>query len=106
MNQRTQSLLDVAVALATESSVQPILKTVMKHARRLVKADRFSLFLLDKDQQMLRSEVAEGMDEIRIPLGDGLAGYVASTGESLIVEDVYQDERYFQVENVKSNKKI
>ena len=87
---QTKALLDVAVALSSETNVQPLLRSIMKHARKLVKADRFSLFMLDPDNHELRSQIAEGTEEIRLPLQDGIAGYVASTGEEVTVHDAYK----------------
>eukprot|EP01116_Phalansterium_solitarium_P020028 TRINITY_DN5788_c0_g1_i1.p1 TRINITY_DN5788_c0_g1~~TRINITY_DN5788_c0_g1_i1.p1 ORF type:complete len:1275 (+),score=428.42 TRINITY_DN5788_c0_g1_i1:108-3932(+) len=91
---KTKALLDVAVALSSETNIQPLLRSIMKHARRLVKADRFSLFMLDPDNKELRSQVAEGTEEIRLPMHDGIVGYVASTGEEVNVADAYKDPRF------------
>jgi adenylate cyclase len=91
---KTKALLDVAVALSSETNIQPLLRSIMKHARKLIKADRVSLFMLDPDNQELRSQIAEGTEEIRVPLKDGIVGYVASTGEEVAVQDAYKDPRF------------
>src|SRR5690348_7227625 len=91
---KTKALLDVAVALSSETNIQPLLKAIMKHARQLVKADRCSLFMLDPENHELRSQIAEGTEEIRMPLQNGIVGYVASTGEELSIGDVYKDPRF------------
>lgn len=91
---KTQALLDVAMAISSETNIQGLLKSIMKHARRCVKADRASLFLLDPQNGELRSQVAEGVEEIIIPSTDGLVGHVASTGEEICLPDAYVDERF------------
>ncbi|PRP78206.1 3'5'-cyclic nucleotide phosphodiesterase family protein, partial [Planoprotostelium fungivorum] len=88
------ALLDVAVALSSEENIQPLLKSIMKHARRLVKADRASLFMLDPQNGELRSQIADGTEELRIPMSNGLVGYVAKTGEEISLSDVYRDSRF------------
>ncbi len=38
--------------------------------------------------------MAHGVDRIRVPADSGVVGWVASKGESLIVEDAYSDPRF------------
>jgi adenylate cyclase len=38
--------------------------------------------------------VAEGAKEIRLPLGQGIAGAVGATGEIINIPDAYQDPRF------------
>ena len=69
-----------------------ILSIVTEHTR----AERASLFLLDAERQELWSLVAQGLGqvEIRLPAGKGLAGWVAQSGETLHIEDAYDDPRF------------
>ncbi|MCZ7678535.1 MAG: GAF domain-containing sensor histidine kinase [Sandaracinaceae bacterium] len=59
-------------------------------------ADRSTIYLLDDDGQHLISRVAEGQGsaDIRLKVGEGLAGWVARTGERLVIKDAYQDVRF------------
>lgn len=59
-------------------------------------ADRATLYLLDEPRRELCSIVmlGEGLREIRLPLEEGLAGYVARTGETVSVADAYADPRF------------
>jgi signal transduction histidine kinase len=61
-----------------------------------MEADRTTLYLLDDDTGELWSKVAQGetAQEIRLKVGEGLAGTVAKTGKSLNVKDAYQDVRF------------
>jgi phosphoserine phosphatase RsbU/P len=56
-----------------------------------VKAERGTVFLVDKYREELWSIAASGLDhqEIRIPFGSGIAGQVALTGELVNTEDAY-----------------
>ena len=68
-----------------------LLELILKIARDEVGADRGTVFLVDNKHQELWSIVASGLDhqEIRVPLGKGVAGRVAQTGETVNVEDAY-----------------
>lgn len=61
----------------------------------ILNAERASLFVRDGDELALT--VAENIDElgdIRVPLGVGIAGTVAESGESIRIDDAYADERF------------
>lgn len=68
-----------------------LLELILKIARTEVGADRGTVFLVDSQHKELWSIVASGLDhqEIRVPLGQGVAGRVAETGEAVNVEDAY-----------------
>eukprot|EP01064_Diplonema_japonicum_P020568 TRINITY_DN30179_c0_g1_i1.p1 TRINITY_DN30179_c0_g1~~TRINITY_DN30179_c0_g1_i1.p1 ORF type:complete len:864 (+),score=215.02 TRINITY_DN30179_c0_g1_i1:37-2628(+) len=87
-------LLDVARRLASELEVNSLIRTIMAVSRDLLEADRSTLFLVDKEHDELWSSVADGTDEIRIPLNSGIAGTVASTGEALNISNTYADRRF------------
>src|SRR5439155_9724657 len=57
---------------------------------------RSTLFVIDEDNNQLWSHIAQGLDttEIRMPKFLGLAGHVATTGETVNVPDAYQDDRF------------
>lgn len=52
----------------------------MRRARELIHADRSSLFVVDPKNKELRSQVADGAEEIIVPTSSSIVGYVASTG--------------------------
>ncbi len=89
-------LLDVVASLATERRLDELLKKITVKACEVLDADRCTLFLVDESRGELWSKVAQGqpMNEIRIPLGKGIAGYVAKTGETINIHDAYADLRF------------
>ena len=61
----------------------------------MINADRSSLFLVDGEY--LELKVADNLDKlgrIRIPLGSGIAGAVAQTGQAIRIDDAYSDPRF------------
>jgi putative ABC transport system ATP-binding protein len=61
----------------------------------LLNAERSSLFLVEGDFLVL--QVAENlleMGEIRFPVGTGIAGLVAQSGQAIRIDDAYADPRF------------
>lgn len=95
--QKLTSILDVAKAMVSQRDLDSLLPMIIDEARRVADADRCSLFLLDRDAQVLYSKVAQGMGgtpRIRVPLGVGIAGNVARTGRAINLPDAYADPRF------------
>ncbi|MBZ8182440.1 adenylate/guanylate cyclase domain-containing protein [Oscillatoria salina] len=98
-NQRGASaLLKATSYLGKSLDLEATLKSVMEQARNLMQADRSTLFLLSKETGELWSKIASAdgkkIMEIRIPANRGIAGYVASTGQTLNIPDAYKDPRF------------
>jgi adenylate cyclase len=98
-NQRgAAALLKATASLGQSLDLEATLRLVMDQARALMQADRSTLFMLSKETGELWSKVAtaDGKDfvEIRIPSNRGIAGYVASTGQTLNIADAYKDPRF------------
>lgn len=98
-NQRgVSALLKATTTLGQSLDLETTLRAVMDQARNLMQADRSTLFLLSKETNELWTKVATAderkMVEIRIPANRGIAGYVASTGQTLNIPDAYIDPRF------------
>jgi sigma-B regulation protein RsbU (phosphoserine phosphatase) len=86
------SLLFEATRLLNSTlDLAELLELILKIARTESKAERGSVFLVDSKTQELWSIVASGLEheEIRVPVGRGVAGRVAQSGETINVEDAY-----------------
>ncbi len=92
------ALLNVARTLAAETSLELLLKTVAEEIKKVLDADRCTVFLLDRSSNELVSKIALGMgtQELRFPADKGLAGYVAQSGEIINIKDAYSDARFNQ----------
>ena len=94
--ERLSRLLEVGKAINAEMDLDALLALIVERATRLLQADRSSLFLVDREKKELWTKVAEGLatTEIRIPLGVGIAGTVAVSGETVNIADAYADARF------------
>lgn len=101
---RLQAILEVAKAMAAAHSLDALLPLILREAARVVEADRCSLFILDRQRNELWSRVAQGAkQEIRVPLGHGIAGAVAQTGEVVNLVDAYSDPRFDRDWDIKTD---
>ncbi|CAF1674616.1 unnamed protein product [Rotaria magnacalcarata] len=102
-------------------SMDAVMLKIMSYAKKLVNADRASLFIVDSRTKELYARIFDiGREEhdildsslvsdknglikkhssdesacIRFPMDKGIAGYVATTGKTLNIVDAYSDERF------------
>lgn len=81
--------------LAVQKDRDAYLRGLAQLCTDAVDADRTSLFLVDHRQGVLTARVAQRFSgDIRLPIGRGLAGHVAATGETVNVPDAYADPRF------------
>ncbi len=93
---KVRALQEIGVALGSTLDLNELLDMVLGRISEVMDADRATLYLLDENTGELWSKVAQGdqVHEIRLRVGDGLAGTVAKTGRSLNIKDAYQDVRF------------
>lgn len=88
-------LIDSARSIMAEIGLDVLLDLIIKTVKNVMEADRATLFLIDKEKNELCSRIAIGSkQEIRIPMGVGIAGYVATTRETVNITDAYRDSRF------------
>ena len=95
-NQLAEELLKICQRMSSERNLAALLDLIANEATQLMGADRASLFLLDRKGGELWSKVVLGSEEIRFDAHLGIAGAVALTGETINVEDAYQDPRFYK----------
>lgn len=90
------ALLKVGRTMAVETNLDTLLTIIAKEINLALNADRCTVFLLDTEKNELWSKVALGMDlkEIRFDARLGIAGSVVQTGETINIQDAYNDERF------------
>jgi phosphoserine phosphatase RsbU/P len=90
------ALLGVAKALASEIRLDDLLQVIVEKAAEVMDADRATLFLYDESRNELWSKTTQKLEikEIRLPLGVGIAGYVAKTRAPINIPDTYADARF------------
>lgn len=95
-----KELTRIGVALSTERDYNTLQTQILSQARQITSSDASSLYLAetdDNEQRFLRFKLAQTWSrpdipfiEIRMPITSGsIAGYVAITGQPLVIDDVY-----------------
>ena len=94
--EKLRALRDIGAALGSTLDLNELLEVVLDRVSRLMEADRSTLYLLDEESGELWAKIAQGEEasEFRLRVGEGLAGWVAKTGKTLNIKDVYQDPRF------------
>jgi Nif-specific regulatory protein len=96
-NERLVPLLKICQSMNSERDLATLLDLIARETTSLMQADRASLFLLDREHGEIWSKVALGTDEIlRFDARLGIAGAVASTGDTVRLEDARQDPRFYK----------
>lgn len=87
---------EVGRALSSAMDLESLLTLIVEHISMLMEADRSTLYLLTEDRQFLWSRLAQGNEqgEIRLRVGEGIAGWVAESGETINIRDAYSDDRF------------
>jgi signal transduction histidine kinase len=95
---------EVSRALSTVGDLDTLLRLIVEKVRVLMDADRATLYMLTEDGAQLWSKVIQGGEvvEIRLDVGEGIAGWVAQTREIVNIPDAYADQRFQPAVDLKS----
>ena len=90
---------DVAKALTSSLDLDSILQTIMEKMAEYFQPDTWSLLMVDEQKNELYFAIAvgtaaEALKNVRLKVGEGIAGHVAKYGEKLVVPDVRADQRF------------
>jgi diguanylate cyclase (GGDEF)-like protein len=91
---------ELGKALTSSLQLDQVLRTIMEKIDEFLRPDTWSLLLVDDAKKELYFEIATGtgagaLKDIRIKIGQGLAGWVAEHGEAVVVPDTSKDARFF-----------
>lgn len=105
--QRLDAVTEIGVTLGSTLNIERVLDIVMSKITSLLDAEQATLFLLDEDRGELWAKIPSfasagpidriGTPEpsiIRVQVGEGIAGWVARTGQRLNLKDAYKDARF------------
>jgi len=90
---------DVARALTSSLELEEILSAIMDKMAHFFGPERWSMLMVDEKTSQLYyaiavGENAETLRGLRVPIGEGVAGWVAATGNPLVVPDVKLDAHW------------
>lgn len=91
-----EQLIDAAKVVNSTLDLDKLLTVILDTALKIVEGEGGTLYLVDEEKQLLWSKILKGSELVRIelPMGKGIAGYVAATGDTLNIPDAYLDPRF------------
>jgi HD-GYP domain-containing protein (c-di-GMP phosphodiesterase class II) len=92
-------VFEIARSFATTQDVDLLLGQISGAVERLTDSEAASILLLDDDKKRLVFRVATGekgssVKKFYVPVGKGIAGWVAQSREPVVVNDVQSDTRF------------
>ena len=96
-DERSAILLALGDVLQREIAMEDLLSRMVDHISATMDADRGTIYLLDRGKGELLSKAAHlpELPEIRLQLGQGVAGYVAQTGEIVNAPTADSEQRFY-----------
>jgi len=96
-----QVLHDVSTAATKTLNEDTLIQQTVDVVNEMLLPERLSVMLLDKKKNILRlhetsTNVDFSSEAFSIPVGDGVTGKVASTGEPLLIPDVREIDYYIE----------
>jgi serine phosphatase RsbU (regulator of sigma subunit)/putative methionine-R-sulfoxide reductase with GAF domain len=96
---RTLQLFEVSLEMNSTILKRDLLAKIMETSARVMNAEASSVILVDAATDELYFELATGekgdeVREIRLKIGEGIAGWVAETGNPVKIDDAAQDSRW------------
>lgn len=99
---RLSSLAEVNAVISSSLDLDTILENVMTISKQVMNADASSLMRVDEKTneliyQVAQSSVGETLKkEVRLKMGQGIAGTVAEEGTPLLLEDAYDHPKFYR----------
>lgn len=86
----SEALMKVSTTISSKLDLKELLTVLARQCSWLLDADRSTVWLYDDETEEIWTIVSEGLtDEIRMPLGRGIAGAVAKSKDTLNIADPY-----------------
>jgi len=93
------ALNKISFDLTRTIDLDVLLNKIIRYATQIVESEAASILLLNKEKTELYFKVSLGkkskeIKKYKVKVGEGIAGWVAEKGKSLIIEDVSKDKRW------------
>ncbi len=95
-------------AISSNLSLKPLLHKVMSLSEQILNVEVSAIILVDPEKDKLYWEISRGekceyfQREATLPLGQGIAGNVAMTGEAVVLNDVHEEPKWSPAFDAKS----
>ena len=98
--QKLESLIQTSQIITSSLKRKKVIKSVIKLACDMLQSETASVLLIDEATNELVFDFSTDLNanqqqKIRVPIGKGISGFVAQTGQSVNIKDVSKDSRWY-----------
>ena len=98
---RFKVLMEINASINSTMDLEVLLRTIIDIAASVMNAEASSLALREATTgelvfHIVSQDTHKSLESLRLPKGQGIAGWVAENGEPVIVPDVSKDERFYK----------
>ncbi len=95
-------LLEIGLKISSSLNVNEVLETIIDSVKRLVSYNAAGIFLVDREEKVLRRMVTRGydtqlLDKIPVKINLGISGKVIRSKKSIIINNVQKESSYYTV---------
>jgi len=88
--------------LMAQTDIDSALVLIAKEAKKILSAERCSLFIVDAENELLWTKLSDGLEKIVIGIESGIVGDTYKKAQAQIVNNPYDDERFLPAIDKKS----
>lgn len=94
-----RTILEFSALINSSLKIESVLDNAMKCAEEFINAEASSIYELDDENKELfvrlaRGEKKDPIKNIRLKLGEGIAGWVVQSGRPIVVHDVGKEKKF------------
>jgi len=97
--ERLEHLMGITEYVNSTLELDILLDKMLEASTHMLEAEAGSILLLEKDELVFASATGDQKEKIknvRVPIGEGIAGWVAREDRSVLVADAQNDPRFFK----------
>ncbi len=102
-NKTISNLLEIALDLTAEVEFEHLFPLIISRVTKIMNAERTSLYLIDWEKNEIWTTVAEKIDHFSLPIGEGISGFVAQTGETVNIADAWETPNFKREFDIQQN---
>lgn len=93
------TILKFSSLINSSLKIETVLDNAMKCAEEFINAEASTIYEIDDEKKDLfirlaRGEKKETLKNIRIKIGDGIAGHVVETSTPMVINDIHKEKRF------------
>jgi putative nucleotidyltransferase with HDIG domain len=103
LTDKLRALMTVSMDLTSELDFNSLFPIIIEKASFAMSAERTSLYMIDWEKNEIWTQVAQEVKQIRLPMGVGISGKVAESGEIINVADAWELDYFNRDFDLKNN---